>query len=158
MEVYTDGSCITGSDGKRYSGAGIWFGTNNNRNTSIPILISYPTNQHAELFSIRYTLVYCKNVHHLIIKTDSKYSIDCLTVWCKSWMKNGWKTSTGNDVLHSELIKECLSILEYRAQMDYTTSIEYVKGHSNSIGNNGADRLARLASERSASLNTCSGH
>jgi len=151
MELYTDGSCISGADGERYSGAGVWFGDKDMRNLSIPIYIEKPTNQHAELLSIRYALVICRNVSHLVIKTDSQYSIKCLTIWYVSWERNGWKTSTGTDVLHSELIQECLSIMKYRSGRELHTSIEYVKGHSNDVGNDGADRLAVLASERSKS-------
>lgn len=147
MEVYTDGSCITGPDGERYAGSGVWFGNEDMRNLSIPIYIDHPTNQHAELLSIRYALTVCKNVPFLTIKTDSQYSKNCLTVWYKSWQSNGWKTSTGNDVLHSDVIKESLSLLDYRSNKGYITSIEYVKGHSKNPGNDGADSLARTASE-----------
>ena len=152
MEVYTDGSCITGNDGRRYSGSGVWFGPNDIRNTSIPIMINEPTNQHAELNSILYALRYCKTVNDLIIMTDSKYSIDCITVWSKTWIVNGWRTSQGKDVLHSDIIKECIQITNERKENSLNTRFIYVKGHSTSIGNNGADELAKSAAKKSQSI------
>jgi ribA/ribD-fused uncharacterized protein len=146
MELYTDGSCITGSDNERYGGAGIWFGPNDMRNTYIPIPSELSTNQYAELLAIRYALVFCRNVISITIKTDSKYSINCVTNWYKVWQQNNWKTSTNKDVLHSSVIKECVSILEYRTLRGYTTSIEYIKAHSGVTGNEGADSLAKQAS------------
>jgi len=149
MEVYTDGSCITGSDGLRYGGAGVWFGFDDARNTHVPIPSESSTNQYAELLAINYALKLCRNVKSLVINTDSQYSIKCLTVWYKTWCRNEWKTSTNKDVLHSSLIKESVSILEYRISQGYSTSLEYVKGHSGVEGNEGADKLARKASSES---------
>ena len=47
------------------------------------------------------------------------------------------------DVLHSELIKECKRLVNQRHDSGFTTSLLHVKAHSVSIGNNGADTLAR---------------
>jgi ribA/ribD-fused uncharacterized protein len=151
MELYTDGSCITGPDGERYAGVGIWFGKNDLRNTSIPIDSQMSTNQYAELLAIRYALLFCKNVSFLVVNTDSKYSINCITVWCQAWNVNGWKTSTGKDVLYSSLIKECITMLADRDNKGHVTSLNYVKAHHGIEGNEGADMLAKRASSESCS-------
>ncbi len=143
MEIFTDGSCIGSLDEGRFSGAGIWFGRDDNRNTSIPIHILKPTNQHAELLAIRYALVYCRDVDSLIIKTDSQYSINCLTVWARTWEQNNWMTSQHKPVLHDTIIKESLEVIRYRNSRGYATSIIYVKAHVNIPGNEGADTLAK---------------
>lgn len=152
MEVYTDGSCITGSDGVRYAGFGVWFGNGDTRNTSVPIVSERATNQYAELISIKYALKLCRDVKDLTLYTDSQYSINCITLWYKTWIKNGWKSSSGSDVLYSDIIKECLRILEYRIHHHYKTNIQHVKGHSGIIGNDAADVLATRASVLSQSL------
>lgn len=149
MEVYTDGSCIIGPDHERYGGAGVWFGEGDVRNTHVPIKTDLSTNQYAELLAIRYALILCRNVPSLTIYTDSKYSINCITVWYKAWEKNGWKTTNNKDVLHASLIKYCISVIEYRDRQGYSTSLNYVKGHSGDPGNDGADSLAGLASSKS---------
>ena len=74
--------------------------------------------------------------------TDSAYSINCLTVWYKAWLKNGWKNSKHEDVVNRDLIKEVLDIISYRDSMGYKTSFQHVKAHKDSVGNIGADKLA----------------
>ena len=149
MEVYTDGSCIVGPDNERYGGAGIWFGPDDMRNTRVTIPSHLSTNQYAELLAIKYALTLCRNTKVLTVKTDSKYSINCVTLWCKAWEKNDWKTSGNKDVMHSSVIKDCLRILEYRETLGYSTSFIHVKAHSGILGNEGADTLAGLASSES---------
>lgn len=148
MEVYTDGSCIGSYDEMRFGGSGIWFGENDMRNSSISVVHEKSTNQRAELMAIRYALVFCRNVEALIIKTDSQYSISCMTTWAEMWIDNHFMTSQGKEVIHSDVIKECISILEFRKSMKYKTSFVYVKGHSDDIGNNGADTLAKKAATK----------
>lgn len=142
MIIYTDGSRIPGQDGRGYGGIGIWFGENDPRNTSISVTSPNPTNQSAELMAIKYALTFCKETSDILIMTDSAYSINCLTVWYKSWMKNGWKNSKHEDVVNKELIKEILDIISYRDSMEYVTSFQHVKAHKDSVGNIGADKLA----------------
>lgn len=147
MEVYSDGSCIGNTSRRRFGGVGIWFGQNDIRNSSIPIEHDSPTNQEAELLGLKYSLAFCRNVNDLTIKTDSMYAINCVTKWPEKWKMNGWKTSTGNPVLHVEIIKECLSIMEYRKSRGYITRFRYIKGHSGNEGNEGADVLAKKGAD-----------
>jgi ribA/ribD-fused uncharacterized protein len=142
MIIYTDGSRIPGQDNRGYGGIGIWFGENDPRNTSISITSPNPTNQSAELMAIKYALRFSKEVNEVLIMTDSTYSINCLTVWYKTWMNNGWKNSKHEDVVNRDLIKEVLETIFYRDSMGYKTSFQHVKAHKNSVGNIGADKLA----------------
>lgn len=146
MIVYTDGSRIPGQDNGGYAGIGIWFGFNNMRNTSIPIRSPNATNQSAELLAIKYALLFCKDTKELIIRSDSKYSINCVTLWCKTWQKNGWKTSKGENVVNIDLIKEIIKLISDRESRQYETSFEHVYGHKGNEGNEGADKLAVAAS------------
>lgn len=147
MEVYTDGSCIGNVASGRFAGSGIWFSDCDPRNSSIPISKDGATHQYAELLAMRYALIFCRNVPDLTIKTDSMYSINCITKWYKKWRLNSWKKPNGDDVLHSEIIKECISIIEYRNSRSYRTDIKHVIGHSGERGNEEADRLAKSAAE-----------
>ncbi len=38
------------------------------------------------------------NAKELIIYTDSKFMINCITKWVFKWKKNNWILSTGEDV------------------------------------------------------------
>jgi ADP-ribose 1''-phosphate phosphatase len=144
--IYTDGSRIPGSDNGGYAGIGIWFGINDHRNSSIPILEVGATNQYAELLALDYALRFTREVDSVTIKTDSKYSINCITVWNKSWQQNGWRTSKGSHVLYVEVIRRCTQMILDREVEMKSTVIEYVPGHSGIDGNEHADRLAKAAS------------
>lgn len=148
MIVYTDGSRIPGQDNRGYAGIGIWFGVSDVRNTSMYIDTPYSTNQYAELLAIYYALTYCKNVSELIIRSDSDYSIKCITVWSKTWISNGWKNSKNEDVVNSSLIKDILEIISYRDTNNYSTVFEHVYAHKGDVGNEGADKLAVAASTK----------
>lgn len=148
MIVYTDGSRIPGQDNRGYAGIGIWFGENDVRNTSTHIDTPGSTNQYAELLAIHYALRYCRNTPDLTIRSDSDYSIKCITVWSKTWILNGWKNSKNEDVINSSIIKDILEIISYRQTNNYSTLLEHVYAHKGEVGNEGADRLATRASLR----------
>jgi len=65
-----------------------------------------------------------------------------LTEWSLKWRNNGWKTSSGGPVLNKELIDYILTLLETRQRAGQPVQLEYVKGHSGDVGNDGADAMA----------------
>lgn len=146
MIVYTDGSRIPGQDNRGYAGIGIWFGEEDPRNTSMSIHEPGSTNQYAELLAIYYALQFCKDIQDLIVRSDSNYSIKCITTWSNTWKVNGWKTSKGDDVVNLNLIKSILDIILYRNESRYSTRFEHVYGHKGDQGNEAADKLATSAS------------
>lgn len=79
----------------------------------------------------------------VIIHTDSKYTIDCLTEWYKGWQKKNWKSSTGEDVKNQDIIRPTIKkMYEDRLQEGALTDLKWVKGHSTTHGNQQADMLA----------------
>jgi ribonuclease HI len=78
----------------------------------------------------------------VLIVTDSKYAINCLTVWYKGWRQNDWKTSQSKDVLNKDLILDITNKIEERARLGAPVNFEWIKGHSNDPGNDAADQLA----------------
>jgi len=154
---YTDGA----STGKhsiskshlRKSGIGVYFPEHQDWNISEPLgekktqaqSGKTSTNQTAEMEAIHRALQTAKenSVEKLIIRTDSMYSINCLTIWWRNWVRNNWKNASGNDVIHKEQIIKCLKIME-----TVKTEFEKVKGHSGDVGNDMADRLAVEGAKR----------
>lgn len=65
-----------------------------------------------------------------------------MTSWSFNWRKNGWRNSGGKPVVNKELIDYLLTLLETRQRYGQPVQLEYVKGHSGDIGNDGADALA----------------
>lgn len=76
------------------------------------------------------------------IITDSKYAIDCVTVWYVNWRKNGWKNASGKAVENKDLIENILTKIEERKLLQVQSEFEWVKGHAHHPGNVEADRLA----------------
>ena len=77
------------------------------------------------------------------IFTDSRYSIDCVTVWYISWRRNGWLTATKKPVENKDLIENVLSKIEERKALGVKTLFEWIKGHADDPGNVAADKLAQ---------------
>lgn len=61
------------------------------------------------------------NTDYVIIYSDSAYSISCLTLWHKSWIKNNWITPMGEPVKNKDLIQEIL------AKIDSKKYVKFIK-------------------------------
>ncbi|MCA9359875.1 ribonuclease HI [Candidatus Kaiserbacteria bacterium] len=77
------------------------------------------------------------------IYTDSKYVVEGATGWIFGWMKNGWKTKAGGDVLHKEIWQELIDLLK-KVKVDW----HKIPGHSGLIGNERADTIASDLGEK----------
>lgn len=123
--VFTDGSCINNGKINSFGGYGVYFGENDKRNISKRFSSGEKvTNNKAELKAILECLKILKKNKSYIIVTDSMYSIKCLTVWNKNWIKNNWKTSTRKDVKNKEIIKAILKNMESK-----NIKFKHVKSH-----------------------------
>lgn len=78
----------------------------------------------------------------VVIYTDSKYSINCLTDWFHKWETNGWKSSSGKTVDNKDLIEPIIARIREREICKAKTRFTWVKGHANDPGNVAADALA----------------
>ncbi len=138
IDVYTDGSCIN-----KVGGYGAIFVNGEEIKGKVP---SYPTtNQVAELYAIYKTLeiLLDKELYSIVtVYTDSKYSIGCLSIWYKNWVKNDWKTAKGQPVKNKELIQKILLVLEKLKDKNVNINFEHVKAHTGHVYNERADRLA----------------
>jgi ribonuclease HI len=82
------------------------------------------------------------------IITDSEYSINCVTVWHKSWERKNWQTSNRQPVMNQDIIKAVLAKIEERTVTRAATKFTWVKGHAADKGNIAADRLAVAGSNK----------
>ena len=112
------------------------------RNLSESLPGSRQTNQRAELTAIYRALEIVPRNRHVIIITDSRYAIDCVTTWYINWRKNGWKTSAGKAVENKDIVENILLKMEERSKLQVQTNFEWIKGHANHPGNVEADKLA----------------
>jgi len=102
------------------------------------------TNNEMELRAVVEALKQVPNGSEKIdLYTDSKYVVEGATGWTFGWMKNGWKTKTGSDVLHKELWQELIEVLK-KVKVEW----HKVPGHVGIIGNERADTIASDLGEK----------
>jgi ribonuclease HI len=144
-KIYTDGGCDP-NPGRAGSGlavyrdgevAALWYG----------LFEPAGTNNTAELNALNQALIIAhderKGDRSVAIFCDSKYAIQCITVWAFGWRTRGWKKATG-EIKNLELIKEMFA--RYEA-LPTGVQIFHVNGHVGIEGNELADRMSILAIE-----------
>lgn len=112
------------------------------RNVSEPLQGPRQTNQRAELTACKRAIEIAPRDRDVIIYTDSKYAISCLTEWFVNWRRNDWMTKDKKPVENRDLIEPCLHRIDERKLMRANTTFEWVKGHADDAGNVAADHLA----------------
>jgi ribonuclease HI len=129
--IFTDGACT--NNGKRNANAAWGYIVVDNEGYKVldrgsgPIPKSEPqTNQRAELQALLNGLTTAKQYPGFIkIWSDSQYSINCASVWGKSWQRKGW-TKQGGVIQHLDLVKQLVSATE---QMGHRLEYKWLKGH-----------------------------
>lgn len=81
------------------------------------------------------------SIEKIEIITDSLYTINCVTKWYKTWMKNNWKTANKKEVKNKDLIQKILKLIKTKDEIKWT----HVAGHKGIYGNEQADKLASEA-------------
>lgn len=162
IRIYTDGSSLSNGKVGARAGVGVFFGHGDgryeirlidmhlyflanrlcSRNVSEPLKGMPQTNQRAELTAILRALEIAPKDREVHIYTDSKYSIECVTVWYKNWELNHWQTALKKPVLNKDLVQAILSLLREREGLGSSTQFNWIKGHANDPGNEAADELA----------------
>lgn len=158
-EVFTDGSAIHNGKPNCKAGYAVYFGDKDPKNIAKK-LPRHPSNQHAELKAIETaldTLVNSrkKETKTIVIYTDSKYSINCVTVWINNWRKNNWKTTKGELVKHASLIRSIDQLVKTIEKEGTKVRFEHINSHTTApsnknskeyriwYGNNAVDKMAQ---------------
>lgn len=141
VEAFTDGACIDNGKVNSKAGIGIWWGRDHKWNISQPIMKSHQTNNGAEIqaASVAIKLAATNGIDKLLIKTDSQYVIDCVTMWMPKWKKNGWMTKAKQPVKNRQDLQdldEAINLTKIQVKW------RHVKSHDGIEGNEEADKLA----------------
>jgi len=142
--VYTDGACTNNGYHKAQGGIGVYWGPNDQRNVSDPLPPGRQTNNRAEILACARAIeqAIASGIKRLEIRTDSQFTISCMTMYLPKWLKNGWKKSDGEPVLNQEellvLQDQKLKFEKVGGELKFT----HINGHSGEVGNEAADRLA----------------
>ncbi|KAJ5584152.1 Ribosomal protein L9/RNase H1 N-terminal [Penicillium hispanicum] len=149
LRIYTDGSSLRNGTALASAGVGVYFGPGDpSRNVSEPLKGSRQTNQRAELTAILRAIDIAPRHRDVTIFTDSRYAIDCVTVWFINWRRNNWTTKDKKPVENRDLVESILVKIEERNELKVKTLFEWIKGHSKDPGNEAADRLAVNGAQR----------
>ncbi|ORX86483.1 RnaseH-domain-containing protein [Basidiobolus meristosporus CBS 931.73] len=138
--VYTDGSSRGNGQANPRAGVGVYWGDNDPRNVS-ERLEGRQTNQRAEITAaLRAIQTSGDDKSVLEIRTDSNYVIQSMTQWVYGWLKKGWKGVTNKD-----LLQELHTAIQKREGKIIWT---HIRGHTGVYGNEMADKLANLGTEK----------
>jgi ribonuclease HI len=162
--VYTDGACSNNGKRSAQAGYGVWFGEQDPRNISEPLSGSIQTNQRAEMQAM--LAAFCaiareRNVstaalsRHdrpprlaVAIYSDSMYVLNGLQKWIKNW-RGKWTNAAGKPVANKDLWMQLdAEHGALKSMPGVAVQLLHVKGHSGSVGNDGADALAVAGAER----------
>ncbi|KAJ1150086.1 hypothetical protein NDU88_002884 [Pleurodeles waltl] len=137
--VYTDGCCSSNGKSRARAGIGVYWGRGHRLNVG-DRLHGRQTNQRAEIQAACRAIEQAKsqNISKLVLYTDSKFTINGITKWVKTWKKNDWKLSTGKPVINKEDFQKLDEVVQ-----GINVTWMHVPGHAGFAGNEEADRLAR---------------
>ncbi|KIJ22189.1 hypothetical protein PAXINDRAFT_65542 [Paxillus involutus ATCC 200175] len=147
--VYCDGACKGNGQVGSVAGVGVWWSHGDPRNIA-ERCPGDQTNNRAELIAIVRILETTPLLkRRLLIKTDSKYSIQCgVSSWIFKWMNNGFLASDGKPVKNRALIKYLAALLHARRTTSQTVEFKHVRGHVGIEGNEAADQLANVGATK----------
>ena len=148
LHVYTDGACSNNGKSNAKAGYGVYFGENDPRNISKRV-IGRQTNNTAELTAIIEVFSILKDdikiYEQIIIYSDSKTAICWCTTTGEKYARQHWTIKKG-EIPNVNLIKSAYELMLKNPNV----SLKHIHAHTglsdkNSLGNEGADRLANLS-------------
>jgi ribonuclease HI len=143
--IYCDGAC-SGNPGP--GGWGAIVSTPDLHVRELGGGLSSTTNNQMELTGAIEALKAVEGVPgEVLLHTDSVYVIRGITQWIWGWIRNGWRTAEGNDVLNKELWQALSQAVGKRKKPHHITW-KYVRGHSGTHGNERCDEIAVAFSKR----------
>lgn len=140
--AFSDGNCRGNGTKKAQGGYSVYFAdTEFSQFNKTRLVTNDPTNNKVELSGINTivktirenTEMFRKN--EVIVYTDSQYSIKCVTLWYKSWLKNNWKNSKGEPVKNKELIENIIRLIEENTEAGCHIKFKHVFGHTKEPNN-----------------------
>ncbi|WP_341703357.1 ribonuclease HI [Ferrovibrio sp.] len=138
VEIFTDGACL-GNPGRGGWGALLRF-----RGSEREISGADPatTNNRMELMAAIAALEALKRPCTVTLHADSRYVIDGVTKWLRSWKARGWKTADRKPVKNVDLWQRLET-----AAAPHRIDWQWVRGHDGHAENERVDQLARAAAE-----------
>lgn len=122
------------------------------------VCLEWGSNNIAELIALTYgieaVLALCAEytITKAIFQCDSKYTVDGVNQWSKTWIKNNWRKIDGTEVANQDYWKKLLANVSTLRMSGVEVEFKHVYGHDDgkddSFGNNIADYLATVGKTR----------
>lgn len=141
FKVYTDGACIGNPGPGGY--AAVILNSDSEKLKTVSGAEKDSTNNRMELKAVIEALKVIPKNSKIELHSDSSYVLNGLSSWIEGWKRNGWKTSSKNEVANRELWEE-LDNLSDNFELVY----KKVKGHSGDYYNEEVDTLAKKEAEK----------
>ncbi|XP_016347981.1 ribonuclease H1-like [Sinocyclocheilus anshuiensis] len=137
--VYTDGCCTANGRAGARAGIGVYWGRDHPLNVA-ERLPGRQTNQRAELQAACKALEQARenNFKKVVLYTDSKFTINGITSWVKTWKSNGWRLKGGGAIVNKDDFQK---LDKLNAELEVVWM--HIPGHAGYTGNEEADRLSR---------------
>ena len=149
-DLYTDGSCLDGGKPWAAAGWGVHVVNSDQLGGYYAALVgTIQTNARAELVTIEVALqlAWGTTHKHFRVLTDCEFAKRGIELWLHKWERNGWQTTRGNLVSHSDVWKRILAwVRKFERDADRSVAFLHVKAHSGIRGNERADELAAKGS------------
>lgn len=156
INVYIDGACINNGQPNAKAAYGVWFGYNDVRNESGPV-IGKQSNNTGELTAF----IRCLEILGAspatatavtAIHCDSEYVIKCATTYGAKLKAANWMTSTNKKPPNVELVKKAYELYQGVKQ---NVKLNYIRAHTgntdeHSVGNAEVDKMANTAANVAA--------
>jgi ribonuclease HI len=137
--IYCDGAC-SGNPGP--GGWGAIVATPDGQVRELGGSSPRTTNNQMELTAAAEALISVEKFEsEVILYTDSVYVIRGITQWIWGWMKKGWKTAEGKEVINQEIWQRLGSIAGKRKK-PFQINWRHVRGHAGHPGNERCDEIA----------------
>lgn len=136
VEVFTDGACMGNP------GPGGWAALLRFNGAEKELSGGEPasTNNRMEMMAVIMALESLKRPCSVSLYSDSRYVIDGVTKWLRSWKARGWKTADRKPVKNVDLWQRMET-----AMAPHQVSWHWVRGHDGHVENERVDVLARAA-------------
>jgi ribonuclease HI len=85
------------------------------------------------------------DIKDITIITDSETTVNACTSWIENWKKNKWYKSNGQPVANVDYLKSIDEAMTNAKNNGTNYRVQWIKGHSNHIGNDKADENATAA-------------
>lgn len=137
--IYCDGAC-SGNPGP--GGWGAIVGTPDGKVRELGGGDPRTTNNQMELLAATEALRAVDGLaSEVVVYTDSVYVIRGITQWIWGWIRNGWRTAEGKDVLNKDHWQALAAVVGKRKK-PHGITWKYVRGHTGITGNERCDEIA----------------